>query len=858
MKLVIVESPSKAKTISKYLGSGFVVRASVGHVRDLPKSSKKAVDIEGGFIPHYEIVAKKQAVIDEIRKEADKADEILLATDPDREGEAIAWHIKELLTRKSLGGDISPKKIKRITYHEVTKEAVEEALEHPRPIDEHLREAQEARRVLDRLVGYDLSGLIWKKVRYGLSAGRVQSPALRIIMEREREIRAFKPEDYWTIAGLFKTAKNEDLKLTCSKEPRDKKEVDSIIEIAKKEKWQVIAVEESEVKRSPRAPFITSTLQQTASTRLGFSPSRTMGIAQKLYEAGHITYMRTDSTNLSQQALGMIAGIVEKDYGKKYHQFRTYAAKSKNAQEAHEAIRPSHFDKANAGSTDEAKRLYRLIWQRAVASQMADAVMARTKIAANVAAGIATSSGPAELAFVTPAKAVVQGQATQSSTGSKTLDSRLRGNDKEANGSPDSKLQAPSSQLPDFEATGSRVLFDGWLKADPESVGEEVNLPKCAADEKLDLQSIDAEGKQTQPPPRYTEAGLIKELEKRGIGRPSTYASITKTIEDRGYVEKENRALKPTDTGDVVSSFLEEYFPTYISDDFTAEMENELDEIANGERTYEKTLSDFYKPFHKDVKSKETLAKATNLGKADDKFKCPKCGGGMEIKLGRNGKFLSCARYPDCEGALTMDGTEFKKDEPIGNDPATGLPIFVLNGRFGPYVQLGVKMPKTKKPRVKKAKVAELSKGQNVNIGLTVIPAEAGIQGITNNHVSSNTLDPRWSLPSAKAGGGGDKAINPSIVKPRMASIPKTMDPSKVTVADAMKYLSLPKILGNDPKTNVPITASIGRFGPYVVRDKDFRSVKPPLDIYAITLEQALELLAQEKKPRGFARKKKA
>ncbi len=848
MKLVIVESPSKAKTISKYLGSGFVVRASVGHVRDLPKSSKKAIDIEAGFTPNYEIVPKKQAIIDEIRKEAEKADEILLATDPDREGEAIAWHIKELLTRKKLGGDISATKIKRITYHEVTKEAVEEALEHPRPIDEHLREAQEARRVLDRLVGYDLSGLIWKKVRYGLSAGRVQSPALRIIMEREREIRAFKPEDFWVISGLFKTEKGADLRLTCSKEPRDKKEVDSIIDIAKKNPWQITAVEESEVKRSPRAPFITSTLQQTASTRLGFSPSRTMGIAQKLYEAGHITYMRTDSTNLSQQALGMIAGTVEKEYGKKYHQFRTYSAKSKNAQEAHEAIRPSHFDKANAGSTDEQKRLYRLIWQRAVASQMADAVMARTKIVANLAAGTATSSGPAELAVVTPAKAGVQDKTTQSDPVGKTLDSRLRGGDK---------------MLPDFEATGSRVLFDGWLKADPESVGEEVNLPKCTANEKLDLQSIDAEGKQTQPPPRYTEAGLIKELEKRGIGRPSTYASITKTIEDRGYVEKENRALKPTDTGDVVSSFLEEYFPTYISDSFTAEMENELDEIASGERTYEKTLSDFYKPFHKDVKSKETLAKATNLGKADDKFKCPKCGGPMEIKLGRNGKFLSCARYPDCEGALTLDGTEFKKDTPIGNDPATGLPIFVLNGRFGPYVQLGMKAPKTKKARTKKAKDAELPKGPGseavgtvispgslvTTAGSVVIPAEAGIHGITDDHVISNTLDPRFR--------GGDKIVNLSIPKPRMASIPKTMDPSKVTVADAMKYLSLPKILGNDPKTNVPITASIGRFGPYVVLGKDFRSVKPPLDIYAITLEQALVLLAQEKKPRGFARKKK-
>jgi len=661
----------------------------------------------------------------------------------------------------------------------VTKEAVEESLKHPRAIDEHLREAQEARRVLDRLVGYDLSGLIWKKVRYGLSAGRVQSPALRIIMEREREIRAFKPEDYWAIEGYWKTEKSKeakiqgDLKLTCVEEPRDKKEVDRILEVARAEKWQVKDIEESEQKRQPRAPFITSTLQQSASSRLGFSPSRTMGIAQKLYESGYITYMRTDSTNLGQQALGQIAGVIEKEYGKEYLQFRTYSAKSKNAQEAHEAIRPSHFDKLNAGHNDEQKKLYRLIWQRAVASQMADARVARTKIIANI-----------------------QG-----------VSSKEKG-----------------VGIPDFIANGSRIIYDGWLKADPESNGEEVTLPRCAKGEKLDLQSIDTIAKQTQPPARYTEAGLIKELEKRGIGRPSTYASICRTIEERGYVEKEGRSLKPTDTGDVVSSFLEEYFPTYIGDTFTAEMENELDEIANGERTYIKTLSDFYGPFAKEVKSKEKLAKATNLGAADDKHKCPKCGSSMDIKLGRGGKFLSCSRYPDCDGARSIDGTEFKKDEPIGVDPATNLPIFVLNGRFGPYVQLGVKLPKekkVKKPRkTKKVKEAE----------------------------SVKKVD---TLPDS-----GKEIVAPLPAKPRMASIPKTMDPSKVTVADALKYLSLPRKLGIDPKTGKEVTASIGRFGPYVVSDGNFRSIKVPDDVYEITLERALELLAIEKKPRGFARKK--
>jgi len=788
MKLLIVESPSKAKTISKYLGDDFVVRASVGHVRDLPKSSKKAIDIDGGFIPHYEIVAKKEAVIADIALNAKKATEVILATDPDREGEAIAWHIAEVL-KDRLGKDVM-KKVKRATYHEITKEAVLEALANPREIDEHLREAQEARRVLDRIVGYDLSGLIWKKVRYGLSAGRVQSPALRIIMEREREIRAFKPETFWAIQGQWKTAAGDPLTLTCSEEPRDKKQVDFILETARAKPWSIIDIEESEQKRSPRAPFITSTLQQTASSRLGFSPSRTMGIAQKLYESGFITYMRTDSTNLGKQALGQIAGTIESKYGKQYLSFRTYSAKSKNAQEAHEAIRPTHFDKENAGHTDEQKRLYRLIWQRAVASQMSEARIARTKIVANTESEIGE-------------------RRTEKASDVEATEHAARSTESVAN---DSDLRASISEFPDFTATVSRVIFDGWLRADPESLGEEAQLPKCAKGEKLTLIDIKSEEKQTQPPPRYTEAGLIKELEKRGIGRPSTYASISKTIEDRGYVSKENKSLRPTDTGDVVSSFLEENFPSYISDSFTATMEDQLDDIATGARSYTKTLSEFYKPFHKEVESKANIAKITNLGAADPKFKCPKCGSPMEIKLGKNGKFLSCSRYPDCDGALTLEGVEFKKDESIGNDPTTGLPIFVLNGKYGPYVQLGQYAPKPTGPKVKKPR-----------------------------RKKGDPLPPPVAKPP----------------KPRMASIPKSMDPTKLTLADALKYLSLPKVLGADPATGAKVSASIGRFGPFVVRDGDFRSVKPPLDIYEITLDQALELLAQPKKQRGFKRKEK-
>ena len=522
MKLVIVESPAKAKTIEKYLhdidkAGDFLVRASVGHVRDLPKSNKKAIDIPAGFVPHYEVVPGKQDIIHELKKLAKKADEVLLATDPDREGEAIAWHIKE---------ELGLKKPERIVFHEITKDAIAEAMAHPRQIDEHLRLAQEARRVLDRLVGYDLSGLIWKKVRYGLSAGRVQSPALRIIMEREREIRAFIPETYYTITANTKTPKNEALTVTCSEEPRDKKIADHIVDSVTKDGLVVAGVTETEAKRSARAPFTTSTLQQTASSRLGLSPSNTMRIAQKLYEAGHITYMRTDSTNIGKPAQAAILAMVEKEYGKQYAEAHTYTTKSKNAQEAHEAVRPTNVAKKSVGTTPEQKKLYELIWARAISSQMADAKVLRTKI----------------------------------------------------------ETETKDKSVPSFAANGSRVLFDGWLKADPDARGEDVELPKVEKGDVLKIIEVHAEEKQTTPPPRYTEAGLIKELEKRGIGRPSTYASIMRTLDARGYVVKEGRSIKPTYTGDVVSSFLEEYFPTYISDTFTAEMEDELDDIANGNR----------------------------------------------------------------------------------------------------------------------------------------------------------------------------------------------------------------------------------------------------------------------------------
>jgi DNA topoisomerase-1 len=621
MKLVIVESPSKAKTIEKYLGKGFVVRASVGHIRDLPKSNKDAVDIEDGFKPRYQIVKEKQNVIDDLHERADKADEVILATDPDREGEAIAWHLAET---------IGLKKPKRIVFHEITERAVNEALANPRKIDEDLVKAQEARRVLDRLFGYGLSGLVWKKVRYGLSAGRVQSPALRILMEREREIRAFIPEKFWVLTADLK-AKNGAFTATCVEEPRDEKEAERIIAAARKGVWKVVNVEETQVTRAPRGPFTTSTLQQTASTRLGFSPSRTMRTAQKLYEAGLITYMRTDSQNIAAEAQTALISAVNKEFGTTYALARTYKTKSKSAQEAHEAIRPTDPLRRSAGHTDDQKNLYALIRARALASQMTDARTLRTKITTNIGA----------------------------------------------------------SAIPDFTANGSRILFDGWLKADPDARGEDTELPKVTPEEILKLSDARSEGKETQPPGRYTEAGLIKELEKRGIGRPSTYASIISTLETRGYVEKQGRTLIPTATGDVVSTFIEHNFTEYISDNFTAEMENELDEIAEGKREYKKTMKDFYGPFTKAIKEREKIAKKiTSMGDAPKEFPCPICGGPMEYKLSRNGRFMSCKKFPNCLGARKEDGSEIAPPKDIGEP----CPLckdgkqMEREGRFGRFI----------------------------------------------------------------------------------------------------------------------------------------------------------------------------
>lgn len=728
MILVIVESPAKAKTIEKYLGKDYKVLASVGHIRDLPKSNKDAVDVEDGFTPRYVISPGKAEVIHKIEEAAKKADEVLLATDPDREGEAIAWHLVEAAGLK---------KAKRVVFNEITKDAVIEAIGNPRKIDQDLRKAQEARRVLDRLVGYDLSGLIWKKVRYGLSAGRVQSPALRILAEKEREIQAFVPEEYYVITADFTTPLGDQFTATCAVEPKTAEEAKAIVETGKKGTWRVGDVTTSPVKRSPKAPFSTSTLQQAASTRLGFSPSRTMRTAQKLYEAGLITYMRTDSTNLATVAVAAIAGYVKKEFGDSYLETRVYKTKSKNAQEAHEAVRPTDVTKTHAGSTEEEEKLYALIHARTVASQMTDAVMTRSKITA-----------------------VTEG-------------------------------------APEFSTTGSTIAFDGWLAADPGAKGEETILPVTAKDEMLDLKQIESLQKFTQPPGRYTEAGLVKELEKRGIGRPSTYASIIKTLVDREYVLKEGRTLTPTVTGLTVSSFLEENFANYISDSFTAEMENELDQIASGEREYAQTLKEFYGPFSKEVASKADIAKLTTLGDAPKEFPCPDCNSSMVMKLSRMGVFMSCSRFPDCKGSRTEKGEIIAEGDPIGEHPDTGHPIYVKSGRFGPYVEM--------RPH----ETAEEKEAKKAKKGKKKVPVDM-----------------------------------------RRASIPAGVEPSSVTVEMATKYLSIPRETGNHPDTGMPITAGTGRFGPFIVHNGDFRSLKGADSPYDITHERALEILKEPKKGR--------
>ena len=643
MKLLIVESPTKARTLTKYLPDDYTIFASVGHIKDIPKSDKDAIDIENGYEPNYVVVPGKEQIVADIKREAKKADEILLATDPDREGEAIAWHLKEIIDRDN---------VKRVTFNEITEEAVQEAVKNPKQVDENLKTAQVARRVLDRLFGYSLSRLIWEKVRYGLSAGRVQSPALRIIMEREREIRAFNPEQYWNVKGIF-TDKNKknSLEMQLKNDIFDQKEFKEVEKNLDTDKYIVSDIKVSEVNKKPYAPFTTSTLQQSANSRLNMSTAQTMMFAQRLYEAGHITYMRTDSISLSQNAISSISSVINKKFGKKYSEPTQYKTKKKNAQEAHEAIRPTNFNKSTAGTTQEQKNLYKLIYDRTVSSQMKTAKIERTTI-------------------------------------------HIKG-----------------EKIPVFTATASKVLFDGWMAQDTSYKNEEQKLPNFKLKEEVLLKSYEIEEKETTPPNRFSEAGLVKELEKRGIGRPSTYASIIKTLVDRNYCEREGRTLIPTDTGDVVSSFIEDHFSKYITDDFTSHMEDNLDLISEGKGDYFKTIDEFYKNFVKEIAKKKDIEKLTTLRKAEG-FQCPKCEADMVFKLSKTGTFMSCEKFPDCTGARTKEGEEIKDPEKIGETcPKCEKGDLVRRmGRFGEFISCD-KYPKCKYVREDEKALEKASTG---------------------------------------------------------------------------------------------------------------------------------------------------
>ncbi|MCH7640879.1 type I DNA topoisomerase [Patescibacteria group bacterium] len=617
MNLIVVESPTKARTLSRFLGKDYDVEATMGHIKDLPKS-KLGVDTENDFAPDYAIVNDKNKYIKNIQKVAKAADNIYLATDPDREGEAIAQHVKEILEGYST---------KRIVFHEITKGAVKQALKTPKDVNVNLVDAQIARRVLDRLVGYKLSPLLWKKVRRGLSAGRVQTVTVRLIVEREREIKAFTLQEYWEIYCNLKTKKREDkktqefiAKLTKigdkRTEVKNKKQADGIVSSLEVADYKVSDVKKREVKKQPLPPYTTSTLTQAAASSYSWSVKRTMTIAQRLYEKGLITYHRTDSTNVSKNAISKVRDFIKTNYGDKYlpGKPRFYKTKSKVAQEAHEAIRPTKVKKVKVDDKriKEAGKLYSLIWRRFVASQMAESVYDEIKI---------------------EVEALRRAQGEQSKY-----------------------LLRAGGQIMKFD--GWRAVFDrvesGKLKV--ENGG--AKLPDVKEGEALDLISVLADQKFTQPPPRYGEGSLVKTLEALGIGRPSTYAPTISTIQIRNYVEKKEAKFHPTPVGIAVNDFLIKYFPKIFEYEFTADMENELDNIANGKREWQKMMGEFYKPFDKKLENVTEKAKRVKIETEKLGKKCPTCKkegrtaklrGELVIRVGRFGKFVSCSNFPECK-----------------------------------------------------------------------------------------------------------------------------------------------------------------------------------------------------------------
>ncbi len=597
--LVIVESPSKAKTNGKYLGSHYKVVASVGPVRDLPKS-KLGIDIDNDFEPQYISIRGKGEIIKELRKEAKKASKVYLATDPDREGEAISWHLAYLL-------GIDPDKPCRIVFNEITKNTIKEAIKHPRKIDLHLVDAQQARRVLDRLVGYQISPLLWRKVRKGLSAGRVQSAALKILCDREKESRQFQPKEYWTITAEFKKGKTFSAKLAEYKKKKivieNKEQNDRILEELKKGSYTVTSLNRRERIKKPYAPFTTSSLQQEASTKLNFNTKKTMMIAQQLYEGveikgqgsvGLITYLRTDSVRISEEAKAAAASYILENFGKEYAGKNVFSNKKKDIQDAHEAIRPSNIalepEKIKDSLSSDQFKLYRLIWCRFMASQMASARFDNLQVE------------------------IQNGDYT-------------------------------------FKTTGSKLLFDGYQKVYKNSIDDDKDrlLPALEEQEKLDAEDVRGEQNFTQPPSRYTEASLVKELEEKNIGRPSTYAPIVGTLTERKYVTREKKALLPTELGFLVTGLMEEYFKEIVDVNFTAEMEDKLDDVELDEVQWKQVIRDFYGPFEKELAAADQAIEKVKVEDQPTGEVCELCGKPMVLKTGRFGEFIACSGYPECK-----------------------------------------------------------------------------------------------------------------------------------------------------------------------------------------------------------------
>ncbi|MCE3254820.1 MAG: topA [Rickettsiaceae bacterium] len=814
--LLIVESPAKAKTIGKYLGKDYEVVASFGHIRDLP-SKNGSVEPDKGFHMHYEISPKSTKYVKAIVDKAKTCDKIILAPDPDREGESIAWHVAEVLKQKKA---IGPKtKIERVVFNSITKSSILEAVKNPRDVDIDLVNAQQARRALDYLVGFTLSPVLWRKLPGSRSAGRVQSVALRIICDREDEIEAFKSEEYWDIKVDLKTDSNQKLTATLThiNDKRlekfsitNKKQAEEISKLLQDKNYQVIAVNKKEVRRKPYPPFITSSLQQEAARKLGFSSKKTMQIAQKLYEGldvgsgtlGLITYMRTDGVDVSPEAITASRDFINKNYGKNYLPEKPifYKSKAKNAQEAHEAIRPTDFSlppKAIAQYLEkDFLALYDLIWKRMIASQMADIVMDQTT------ATIKTIPNYGEL-----------------------------------------------------RVTGSVIKFDGFgtlynEDKDDEEDEEKMILPDVKVSDNLNLLEVKPAQHFTEPPPRYSEASLVKKMEELGIGRPSTYASIISVLQDRDYVRLERKRFFPEERGRVVVVFLKSFFPNYVEYDYTAKLEDDLDIISNGKLDWKKFLESFWVKFNGNIgevskKAIPEILESLNQhispyifgvdenGKA--KHQCPSCGTGtLGIKIGGFGVFVGCSNYPDCKYTKSFVAEKSDPDNPedasskkavfepilLGDGDKKGDKIFIKKGPYGLYIELA-------NEDLKPAKEEEVVDKK--------IKTKAGGKKTTK----------------------AKKEVKP---KPKRVSVPKNMKVEEVDLKLAKKLLSLPREVGIHPETGLKIIASVGPFGPYLLHDGKYSSVKED-DILEVGLNRAVDIITevQNKKASksGFVKKRK-